>query len=133
VVFVFDTNALISAHLLRKSVSAEALNRALRLGRLIFSDATFNEFAEVLYRKKLDKYFEESEREEILFALTLKNLQLKPVIEIKACSDPKDDMFLELAVSAEASCIISGDPHLLELHPFRGIPILNAADFLKTF
>ncbi|MGF1639034.1 MAG: putative toxin-antitoxin system toxin component, PIN family, partial [Cyclobacteriaceae bacterium] len=116
-IFIFDTNALISAHLLKTSVNAEALKKALRIGKFVFSDVTFKEFAEVLYRKKLDKYFVEGEREEILSALTFKSSNLDPFVEIKVCRDPKVDMFLELAVSAKASCIITGDPHLLELHP----------------
>ncbi|WP_114752542.1 putative toxin-antitoxin system toxin component, PIN family [Pleomorphovibrio marinus] len=133
-VFVFDTSALISAHLIKNSVSAEALNRALRIGKLVFSDSTINEFAEVLYRKKLDRYFVEVEREEILTVLTFKSpLIIEPSFEINVCRDPKDNKFLELAVSAKASCIVSGDIHLLELHPFQGIPILNVADFQKDF
>jgi putative PIN family toxin of toxin-antitoxin system len=32
---------------------------------------------------------------------------------IKACRDPKDDKYLELAVSSGASCIITGDKDLL--------------------
>jgi uncharacterized protein len=39
--------------------------------------------------------------------------------------DPKDDMYLALA-----TCIVSGDSDLLELNPFRGIPIINARAFL---
>jgi predicted nucleic acid-binding protein len=35
-----------------------------------------------------------------------------------------------LAVSGQASCVIAGDEDLLTLHPFRGIPILNPAQFL---
>ncbi|WP_373492981.1 putative toxin-antitoxin system toxin component, PIN family [Aquiflexum sp.] len=133
VFFVFDTNALISAHLLGKSVSAEALNRALKRGSLVFSDRTLSEFAEVLYRAKLDRYFVEGEREKILNIITYKSKIIKPSAKVKVCRDPKDDMFLELALSANAACIISGDPHLLEMHPFRGIPIMNAADFLNNF
>ena len=44
-----------------------------------------------------------------------------------------DNMFLGLAIAAQASCIITGDNNLLVLHPFRNIPILNAVDFLKYF
>ena len=54
-------------------------------------------------------------------------------VSINACRDPKDDKFLELAVSANASCIVSGDKDLLILHPFRNILILNAADFINNF
>jgi len=52
-------------------MSANALDKALRIGRLVFSEATFTEFAEILYRQKLDKYFAEGERDEILTALSI--------------------------------------------------------------
>ncbi|MDE2844360.1 MAG: putative toxin-antitoxin system toxin component, PIN family [Chloroflexota bacterium] len=45
------------------------------------------------------------------------------------CRDPKDDKFLELAVSGQASHIVSGDQDMLELHPFRGIPVLSPRSF----
>jgi uncharacterized protein len=54
-------------------------------------------------------------------------------IAVTASRDPKDDKFLELAVSANASCVITGDKDLLILHPFRGIPIVNAVDFINNF
>ena len=38
-----------------------------------------------------------------------------------------------VAITANASCIITGDKALLELQPFREIPILNASDFLLQF
>jgi putative PIN family toxin of toxin-antitoxin system len=56
-----------------------------------------------------------------------------PTEIINICRDPKDNMFLELAIAADASCIISGDNHLLELHPFRDIPILTAAEFIERY
>ena len=49
---------------------------------------------------------------------------------MQGCRDPDDDKFLELAVSENATCIVSGDSDLLELDPFRGIPFLEPADFL---
>ncbi len=56
-----------------------------------------------------------------------------PITEtITACRDPKDDKFLELAVSGQADLIISSDNDLLVLHPFRGISILKPAAFLDT-
>jgi hypothetical protein len=57
------------------------------------------------------------------------------LIEVKDtitdCRDPKDNKFLELAVSGKASAIISGDEDLLALHPFRDIPIFTLRDFLE--
>lgn len=47
--------------------------------------------------------------------------------------DPSDDLFLACALSARASCIISGDAHLLKLQSFRGIPIFTPKQFLYYF
>lgn len=52
---------------------------------------------------------------------------------IRACRDPKDDKFLELAVSGNADVIVTGDKDLLALHPFRGIAILTPLDFASQF
>jgi len=50
---------------------------------------------------------------------------------IRACRDPKDDKFLEVAVDGRADAIVTGDHDLLELHPFHGIAILTPADYLN--
>jgi len=133
VFFVFDTNALVSAHLIKHSVNDVAFKKALRTGQMVFSDQTFTEFIEVLHRPKFDKYFSVGEREEIIDTFQYKSIQIRPTISIDVCRDRKDNMFLELAVAAKASCIVTGDPDLLVLHPFRSIPILNAKDFLEGF
>jgi hypothetical protein len=49
---------------------------------------------------------------------------------VSDCVDPKDNMFLALAETAEADLIVSSDPHLTNLHPWHGIPILPPAAFL---
>jgi uncharacterized protein len=50
---------------------------------------------------------------------------------IAACRDPTDDKFLELAVNGRADVIVSGDADLLALNPFRDIPILTPAAFVR--
>ena len=49
------------------------------------------------------------------------------------CPDPEDDKFLEKALAGEADCLITGDRDLLDMTPFRGIPILPPAAFLNSF
>ena len=44
--------------------------------------------------------------------------------------DKKDNKFLELAVTSQADCIVSGDQDLLVLHPFRGVPIVTPRGFV---
>ncbi|WP_221393916.1 hypothetical protein [Dyadobacter sp. NIV53] len=55
--FVFDTNTLVSASLSPFSSNALAIKRAAIIGEIVYSDATWNEFLNVLFRTKFDKYF----------------------------------------------------------------------------
>ena len=133
-IFVFDTNCLISASILPNSLLRNAFEKAIRLGSIATSQEVLEEYMEVLFRKQFDKYF--ISNEERLFIINLLGTKLRVFLAteiITDCRDPKDNKFLELAVSADASCIITGDKDLLVLHPFRGIPILNATDFLNKF
>ena len=51
----------------------------------------------------------------------------------EACRDPKDNKFLELAITASAQYIISRDEDLLVLHPFRSITICTPKAFIETY
>jgi putative PIN family toxin of toxin-antitoxin system len=50
---------------------------------------------------------------------------------IRACRDPRDDKFLEVAVHGRADAIVTGDADLLALNPFRGIAILTPSGYLE--
>jgi putative PIN family toxin of toxin-antitoxin system len=90
------------------------------------------ELAEVLSRRKLNKYLLEEERMRFLVAL-LRESELVEITEaVTDCRDAKDNKFLELAVSGKADFIVSGDQDLLVLNPFRGIPILTPRAFLSS-
>ncbi len=132
--FVFDTNTLISASLLIDSINKKAVRRAVILGEIASSNETLIEFKEVVFSKKFDKYFvSNEERLELLNEIENSIKQFFPSEIINASHDPKDNKCLELAVSSNASCIISGDKDLLTLDSFRDIPILNAVDFINKF
>jgi len=132
--FLFDTNSLVSASLIGGTTLSRAMDLAVMLGKLAFSNATMDELVEVLFRKKFDKYFlNDEEKWSAIQRIALNAVFFSPVESIVDCRDPKDNKFLELEVESNASCIITGDKDLLILHPFRGIPILNAADFLNNF
>ena len=128
--FVFDTNVTISALLLKKSVSRQAFDKAFAEGTLIISLATINELNEVLRRRKFNRYVLEKERMQFFTALVREAKLIEVDEAVTECRDPKDNKFLELAVSGNATCIVSGDKDLLVLHPFRGIPIVTPRAFL---
>jgi uncharacterized protein len=52
---------------------------------------------------------------------------------VNICRGPKDNKYLELANSSNASCLVTGDKDLLILNPFENIPIMTAADFIRQF
>lgn len=127
---VFDTNAIISAALLKRSVSRRALDQALNEGELLTSAETVDELHQVLGRADFAKYVTEDERMEFLATLLREVTLVEVTVYVGECRDPRDNKFLELAVSGGAVCIVSGDQDLLVLHPFRGIPIVTPRGFL---
>ncbi len=131
--FVFDINTLISAFLIKSSTTRKALEKAIETGKICANHETYNELCEVLLRPRFDKYLTLDSK--LLVLKEFKELSIFNEISerIYDCRDPKDNKFLELAVTVHAACLISGDKDLLVLHPFRGIPILNATDFLNNF
>lgn len=128
--FVFDTNVIVSAALLKQSVARQTFDKAVEQGKLLVSQATIDEVNEVLRRKGFDKYVREEERIEFVTALVKDAILVEITEKVSECRDPKDNKFLELAVCGNAACIVSGDNDLLSLHPFRGIPIVTPRQFL---
>jgi putative PIN family toxin of toxin-antitoxin system len=128
--FVFDSNVIVSALLLKHSVSRRAFDKALQEGRLLLSLPVIEELNRVLGRDAFTRYVLAEERRQFLIALVRAATLIDVTETVTVCRDPKDDKFFELAVSGRATCIVSGDKDLLSLHPFRGIPILNPAAFL---
>ena len=61
---VFDTNVVISAMLLPRSVPRQAMDRAMREGRPLISAATTAELDAVIHLPKFDQYLSEEERTE---------------------------------------------------------------------
>jgi putative PIN family toxin of toxin-antitoxin system len=81
-------------------------------------------------RDKFDGVIERPIREGIVREYARQCVVILIPFLIRACRDPRDDKFLELAVHGRAEAILTGDRDLLELHPFRGIAILAPAVFL---
>jgi len=127
---VIDTNVLISAALLDESVPARARNHAIRYGQLIATEQTFAELTGRLLLPKFDRYVSRARREALLERMQ-PIVEIVPVIQVvRACRDPRDDMFLEAAVNGRADVLVTGDRDLLALHPFAGIAIVTPADYL---
>lgn len=127
---VLDTNVLISAALFPDSTPGQVLDMTGSEIDLMISSETLAELDDVLKRSRFQRYIREVQRLRFLEALEETGILVDVTLSVAACRDPKDDKFLELAVSGSATHIVSGDQDLLDLHPFRGISIVSPRRFL---
>jgi putative PIN family toxin of toxin-antitoxin system len=127
---VVDTEVLISAAIRPESIPALALEKAFLLFEVCVCVSTLAELETVLLRAKFDRYLDRAEREAFIAGFRERALMLPVSQTVTDCPDPKDNIFLALADTAQAEMLISSDPHLVDMHPWRGIPILPPAAFL---
>jgi putative PIN family toxin of toxin-antitoxin system len=129
---VIDTNILISGLMAVNSLPQQVFDYATSQAILLISDEVQSEIENVISRPKLQKYITLERRTKFLSELSQQVERVTINQQIRACRDPKDDKFLELAVCGEANYIITGDADLLDLHPFQNITIIKAASFLTA-
>ena len=106
---VLDTNILISALLTPQGVPAQIFLMVLLEpeAQLCVSGDIYAEYEEVIRRPRLHR--SDSEIEATLRTIREKGLWVKPTEQVRACSDPEDDIFLECAQAAEAHYLVTGN------------------------
>ena len=87
----------------------------------------------MLRRRKFQKQISDQTRERILDVIAAAALIVEPVEAVTDCRDRKDNMYLELALAANAMVIVSSDDDLLSLDPWRGIRIVRPCEYLRHF
>ena len=127
---VLDTGILVSAAIRPQSIPALTLEKALLQFEVCVCHATLQELETVLRRSKFDHYLPATQREAFIAGFRDHATLFDVTQAVSDCPDPKDTIFLALADTAMAELIISSDPHLTNLHPWRGIPIMPPSAFL---
>jgi len=130
---VIDTCVSISAAILPQSIAAKAFSLALSNFQLVVSESALAELVDVIYRKKFDGYLSDEARVAFLILLSQSSENIVVTTIINDCVDPKDNQFLSLAVDSGAKIIISGDPHLTSMNPYRDISIMSPREFIESF
>ena len=128
---MIDASTVVSAALNPNGVPRQAIAAARGRGVIALSEAVHGEIAEVLTRPKFARFLAEDRRREILELLAAAALWVKPEETVDDCRDAKDNRYLELALAARATAIVSGDEDLLVLDPWRGVRMLRPARFLE--
>lgn len=134
-IVVLDASTFVSAVLKENSLPEQVLLRALdHPNRLILSQEVEEEYREVIFRPKFDRFVSVERRQRILDVAIVAADRVEPTEALRECRDSKDDKYLALAAAGRADVIVSSDTrHLLPMHPWRGIPILSPADFLARW
>ncbi len=57
---------------------------------------------------------------------------VQPTRRVNDCIDPDDNRVLECAIEARATWLVTGDQHLLVLHPYRNVAIVTPRQFLDS-
>jgi hypothetical protein len=135
---VFYTNVFISALFNPKRPPAQLLELALQ-GKIKFivSPPLIGEIERVLAYPKVKRLLKKRKTNpaeiEKALAKVLKLAVLTPgELRLEAIADdPADDMILACALEGKADCIVSGDPHLLDLRDYQGVQIVSPAELLK--
>jgi putative PIN family toxin of toxin-antitoxin system len=131
---VLDANVIISAVISPRGSPA----RILRLWEgeefeLIISPPILEELERVIHYPRIQEKYSLSEEYvgQFLQSVGSGATVVDPAVELSVIEkDPSDDRYLECAVASEASYIVTGDGHLLDLEEYGGIAILNPAEFL---
>jgi putative PIN family toxin of toxin-antitoxin system len=131
-IVVIDASTFVSAALKANSLPERALLRAIDpLNRLILSQEVEDEYREVIFRPKFDRFVSVERRQRILDVVIVAAGRIEPTETVLECRDPKDDKYLALAAAGRADVLVSSDArHLLSMHPWRGIRILPPANYL---
>ncbi len=126
-----DTNVLIS-DLVGHGKPRRLLTELLERHQIVSSAQMLAEFVEVMSRDK----FAEVGRSGLASFLSIL-VRRTTIVSVKhtrrlIAQDPEDDMVLNTALKGNASYIVSGDEHLLDLKRFKGVKIVAVDEMLET-
>lgn len=128
---VIDTNLWIS-FLITKNLSKLDEIIFSKQCTLIFSDELLDEFIEVSKRPKFEKFFSQSDIENLLETIEEYADFVSVQSKIDVCSDSKDNFLLALSADGDADFLLTGDNDLLEIQKFKKTTIVTIAGFLKN-
>ncbi len=129
---VIDTNVLISALIGQYSFPYKILYELALSGEIIpcLSSVMLQEYNSVSQREKFQHFPAFTERAPALIAAIQElSFWIEPAITIEKISDLPDNRLLELAVAANATCIITGNTKHFNFKTYQDVHIFTPAEF----
>jgi len=130
VLIVLDTNVLVSALLSPFGTPARVLDQVLsNVVQLAFDDRILAEYSEVLKRPRFG--FPASGTQALLNHIQLNGSQIAAApAGFRKFPDPGDLPFAEVALSAPAEVLVTGNVSHFRALEGRGIPVLTPSEFM---
>mgnify|MGYP001773618900 CR=1 FL=1 len=134
---VVDTNLFVRG--LLKGPTTMPLIEAWKDGRfiLVTSEELLAELFGVLARPKFRRYFTREDIEELGRLIYERAEMVKPSVHVTLCRDPKDDIFLNVAISGRVPYLVTGDNDLkgdeelkVTMRERYGVHIVSVPEFL---
>jgi uncharacterized protein len=130
---VLDTNVLISG-ILNPSGPPGRIVDFLRNGflQLVIDDRIFSEYADVLRRKYFLRYFEESEREDVIEYISKNSYYTSTRVVVHNMPDEGDVPFLEIALSENVP-LVTGNLKHYPKRLTKGCMVLSPKQFINKY
>ncbi|MGH2621348.1 MAG: putative toxin-antitoxin system toxin component, PIN family [Anaerolineales bacterium] len=129
---VLDTNVLVSGLLKPHGPPGQVLDQVLsNTVRVAFDDRILDEYLEVLARPKF--HFSSKDTQALIDHIRLNGQQVAgtPIPEA-GLPDAGDRPFAEVAISAQADALVTGDLGHFDLLQERGVSVLTPAEFIES-
>lgn len=130
---VLDTNVWLSAALSPNGTPSRAVRDVLLQGAAVFSEATFVELETRIWKPKFDRYISLEARKSILRDARAAALWVEIPPELadhRWSRDPDDDVFIQTALAANASWLVTGDDDLLSVPAIEALKVVTPAQAL---
>jgi putative PIN family toxin of toxin-antitoxin system len=135
---VIDTNLLVRG--LLKGPATLPLIQAWKEQRfrLVTSEELLTELFEVLARPKFSRYFTREDVRELGDLIYEQAEVVEPTVNITLCRDPKDNIFLNVAVTGKVPYLVTEDNDLKDdrglkeqMHTEYGVQIVGLSEFFS--
>ncbi len=130
---VLDTNILISS-ILKKGVPYKILHDvvALRKVQLLISTEIMSEYEAVIAYTRFSKYKEfAANAKDVLDHVKRVAVSHEPDIKLDVVKDSADNKFIELAVSAGADFLITGNTNHFTFSEYEGVTIISPGEYYR--
>jgi putative PIN family toxin of toxin-antitoxin system len=129
---VLDTNVLISG-MLKPSGPPGRIIDFMRTGilQLVVDDRILSEYADVLRREYFTKYFDESDREDVIVYLFKNSYYASSRVIVRDLPDEGDSPFLEMAIT-EGVPLVTGNLKHFPRQKRKGCVVMSPSQFIKN-